>query len=143
MPSTRTVLLKRVYDEPADSDGFRVLVDRLWPRGLTKLGARLDAWLRDLAPSNELRKLFHAHPERWQDFRQRYLTELREPSAGIALQKLYEVLDQEKAVSLLFASKQTDRNNATVLKEIVEGVRKPPKGTGAGSRAQARKRAKR
>jgi uncharacterized protein YeaO (DUF488 family) len=143
MPSTRTVLLKRVYDEPADSDGFRILVDRLWPRGLTKQEARLDAWLRDLAPSNELRKWFHAHPERWQDFRQKYLTELREPPAGIALQKLYEVLDQEKAVSLLFASKQTDRNNATVLKEIVEGVRKPPKGTGAGARAQVRKRARR
>lgn len=144
MPSTRTVLLKRVYDEPADSDGIRVLVDRLWPRGLTKQEARLDAWLRDLAPSNELRKWFHAHPERWQDFRQRYLTELRTPAAAVALQKLYDLLDGDRTVSLLFASKQTDRNNATVLKEIVDGMKKPPKGTGAGAtRAQVRKRARR
>jgi uncharacterized protein YeaO (DUF488 family) len=143
MPSTWTVLLKRVYDEPADSDGFRVLVDRLWPRGLTKQKARLDAWLRDIAPSNELRKWFHAHPERWQDFRQRYLTELRTPAASVALQKLYDLLDGERTVSLLFASRKTDQNNATVLKEIVEGMKKPPKGTGAGARAQVRKRARR
>ncbi len=142
MVPTRTIALKRVYDEPAGSDGFRILVDRLWPRRLTKQEARIDTWLRDLAPSNELRKWFHAHPERWQDFRQRYLTELRTPSAVVALQKLYDVLDQEKVVSLLFASKQTERNNATVLKEIVEGVKKPPKGTGAGARAQVRKRAR-
>jgi len=143
MVTTRTIALKRVYDEPADSDGFRVLVDRLWPRGLTKQEARIDTWLRDLAPSNELRKWFHTHPERWQDFRQKYLTELRTPSAAVALKTLYDVLDQEKVVSLLFASKQTDRNNATVLKEIVEGMKKPPKGTGAGARAQVRKRARR
>jgi|SRR5438876_460887 len=142
MPSTRTVLLKRVYDEPADSDGFRVLVDRLWPRGLTQQTSRIDAWLRDLAPSNELRKWFHAHPEQWRDFRQKYLTELRTPSAAVALQKLYDILDGERTVSLLFASKKTDQNNATVLKEIVEGMKKPPKGTGA-ARAQARKRARR
>ena len=142
MVPARTIVLKRVYDEPAASDGIRILVDRLWPRGLTKRDARVDAWLRDLAPSNELRKWFHAHSEQWWEFRQRYLAELRTPLATDALQELYDVLDRERTVSLLFASKRTDQNNATVLKEIVEGIKKPPKGTGEG-RAQVRKRAKR
>jgi len=143
MVPSRTIVLKRVYDEPAPSDGIRVLVDRLWPRGLTKQHALVDAWLRDLAPSNELRKWFHAHPEQWREFRQRYLTELRTPLATGALQKLYDMLERDGKVSLLFASKRTDQNNATVLKEIVEGTKKPPKGTGEGARAQVRKRATR
>jgi uncharacterized protein YeaO (DUF488 family) len=138
------IALKRVYDEPSDSDGFRVLVDRLWPRGLTKAAARIDLWLRDLAPSNDLRKWFHAHREHWKEFRQKYLTELHAPAAEKALKQLYESLDGEGAVTLLFASKNTDQNNATVLKEFVEGMKKPPKGTGdqrARAQAQKRKRA--
>ena len=71
MVSSR-IALKRVYDEPSDLDGFRVLVDRLWPRGLTKAAAHIDLWLRDLAPSNDLRKWYHAHPEHWKEFRQKY-----------------------------------------------------------------------
>ena len=142
MVPTRTVLLKRVYDEPASSDGIRVLVDRLWPRGLSKQEARIDVWLRDLAPSNELRKWFHANPEQWQEFRRRYLTELKTPTAAAAIEKLYELLDREEIISLLFASKKTEQNNAIVLKEFVEGMKKPPKGTGEGSRA-LRKRARR
>jgi len=140
MLPTRTVLLKRVYDEPAVSDGIRVLVDRLWPRGLTKQDARIDVWLRDLAPSNELRKWFHTNPEQWQQFRKRYLTELKAPAAAAAIEKLYDLLLREDKVSLLFASKKAEQNNATVLKEFVEGMKKPPKGTGEGSRA-LRKRA--
>jgi len=140
MVSSR-IALKRVYDEPSDSDGFRVLVDRLWPRGLTKAAARIDLWLRDLAPSNELRKWFHAHPEHWKDFRQKYVAELHALAAEKALKQLYEILDRERAVTLLFASKKTDQNNATVLKEFVEGMKKPPKGTGdQRARVQKRKR---
>jgi uncharacterized protein YeaO (DUF488 family) len=140
MVSSR-IALKRVYDPPSDSDGFRVLVDRLWPRGLTKAVARIDLWLRDLAPSNELRKWFHAHPEHWKEFRQKYLAELHTPAAEKALQQLYDVLDSERAVTLLYASKQTEQNNATVLKEFVEGIKKPPKGTGdQRARVQKRKR---
>jgi uncharacterized protein YeaO (DUF488 family) len=140
MVSSR-IALKRVYDPPSDSDGFRVLVDRLWPRGLTKAVARIDLWLRDLAPSNELRKWFHAHPEHWKEFRQNYLAELHTPAAEKALQQLYDVLDSERAVTLLYASKQTEQNNATVLKEFVEGIKKPPKGTGdQRARVQKRKR---
>ena len=141
MVSSR-IALKRVYDDPSDSDGSRVLVDRLWPRGLSKAVARIDLWLRDLAPSNELRKWFHAHPEHWKEFRQRYLAELHAPAAEKALQQLYEALDRERTVTLLFASRQTEQNNATVLKEFVEGMKKPPKGTGdQRARVQKRKRA--
>jgi uncharacterized protein YeaO (DUF488 family) len=135
MVPTRTVLLKRVYDEPAVSDGLRILVDRLWPRGLSKQEARIDVWLRDLAPSNELRKWFHANPEQWQEFRRRYLTELKTPAAAAAIEKLYELLAQEKTISFLFASKKTEQNNATALKEFVEGMKKPPRGTGKRSRS--------
>ena len=138
MVSSR-IALKRVYDEPSDLDGFRVLVDRLWPRGLTKAAAHIDLWLRDLAPSNDLRKWYHAHPEHWKEFRQKYLAELHSPAAEKALQQLYDILDSERAVTLLFASKQTAQNNATVLKEFVEGMKKPPKGTG-DQRARVQKR---
>jgi uncharacterized protein YeaO (DUF488 family) len=138
MVSSR-IALKRVYEEPSGSDGFRILVDRLWPRGLTKAAARVDLWLRDLAPSNELRKWFHANPEHWKEFRQKYLAELHAPAAEKALQQVYDVLERERAITLLFASKQTDQNNATVLKEFVEGMKKPPKGTG-DQRARAQKR---
>ena len=141
MVSSR-IALKRVYDDPSDSDGSRVLVDRLWPRGLSKAVASIDLWLRDLAPSNELRKWFHAHPEHWKEFRQEYLAELHAPAAEKALQQLYEALDRERTVTLLFASKQTEQNNATVLKEFVEGMKKPPKGTGdQRALVQKRKRA--
>lgn len=142
MSLSQRISLKRVYDQPADSDGFRILVDRLWPRGLSKQDARIDAWLRDLAPSNELRKWFHAHPEHWAEFRNRYLAELRTSQAEKALAQLYELLDRERGVTLVFASKNADQNNATVLKEFLEGMKKPPRGTGEQkARMQKRKRA--
>ena len=76
------VALKRAYDAASASDGLRVLVDRLWPRGISRDEARIDAWLRDLAPSDELRRWFHARPAQWLAFRKRYLEELHEPSAA-------------------------------------------------------------
>ncbi len=139
MPAAGRIHVKRVYDEPSALDGLRVLVDRLWPRGLTKEAARVDLWLRDLAPSNELRKWFHANPEFWSDFRRKYLAELRAPEAEEALKTLYDLLDRQRALTLLFASKKTDQNNATVLKEFVQGMKKPPTGTG-DHRAGAQKR---
>ena len=136
-----TVVLKRVYEEPSPQDGARVLVDRLWPRGLTKEDAALDAWLRDLAPSDELRKWFHAHPQQWSKFRERYLKELSNQAAHDALQKLYELKEKRRRVTLLYASKNEEHNNAVVLKQLVEGDRKPPTGTGP-IRAAAAKRAR-
>ncbi len=137
-----TIALKRVYAEPSPQDGARVLVDRLWPRGLTKDAAALDAWLKDLAPSDELRKWFHAHPQQRSKFREQYLRELSAPAAHDALQKLYELKDERRRLTLLFASKNEEYNNAVVLKQLVEGDRKPPTGTGP-IRAVTTKRAAR
>jgi uncharacterized protein YeaO (DUF488 family) len=128
-----TVALKRVYEPASRSDGARVLVDRLWPRGVKKSEAAVDEWLRDLAPSNELRKWYHTQPDQWTEFRKRYLRELARPQADADLQKLYKLLGRRKRLTLLYASKNETRNNATVLKELLEGIRKPPTGTGRGA----------
>ena len=133
------VALKRVYAEPSPQDGARVLVDRLWPRGLKKSDAALDAWLKDLSPSNELRKWFHAHPQQWSKFREKYLKELTTEAANTALQRLYELQKKRRRLTLLFASKNEERNNAVVLKQLLDGERKPPTGTGP-IRAAATKR---
>ncbi len=133
------VTVKRVYEGAAASDGTRVLVDRLWPRGLTKQSAAVDAWLRDLAPSNELRKWFHAQPERWEEFRKRYLRELSGSRAYAALDKLYDFARRGK-LTLLYASKNEERNNATILRDILEGARKPPTGTGPAAAGAVRVR---
>jgi uncharacterized protein YeaO (DUF488 family) len=127
-----SVAVKRVYEGPLRSDGTRVLVDRLWPRGLSKDRAALDAWLRDLAPSDELRKWFHRHPQIWSAFRKRYLNELTRPEAITALDQLYDLERRSKHLTLLFASKSEERNNATVLRDLLLGMRKPPTGTGSG-----------
>ena len=131
--------IKRVYLKPSADDGARVLVDRLWPRGLTKQAAKLDAWLKELAPSNELRKWFHEHPQQKSKFRERYLQELCSEAAGTALEQLYEIRNQHPRLTLLFASKNEDYNNATVLRELVDGERKPPTGTGPVRAASARR----
>lgn len=127
-----SVTVKRVYEEPSRTDGTRVLVDRLWPRGVSKQKAALDAWLRDLAPSDELRKWFHEHPEIWTAFRKRYLKELTSPQAAAALEKLYELARGPKQLTLIFSSRNEERNNATVLRDLLLGMRKPPTGTGPG-----------
>lgn len=128
-----TVAIKRVYEAVRRTDGVRVLVDRLWPRGLTKAEAAIDEWLRDLAPSNELRQWYHARPGEWQAFRKKYLKELAQPERQEGLRRLYELAHQKKRLTLLFASKNETLNNAVVLKELLEGMRKPPTGTGPGA----------
>ena len=125
-----TVLLKRVYAAPSPQDGVRVLVDRLWPRGLKKEDVALDAWLRELAPSNELRKWFHAHPQQWSKFCEKYLKELTCEAANAELEKLYELQKKHRRLTLLFASRNEEQNNALVLKQLLDGGRKPPTGTG-------------
>lgn len=128
-----TVTIKRVYEASKRNDGVRVLVDRLWPRGLTKEKAAIDEWFRDLAPSNELRQWYHARPEEWQAFRKKYLKELAQPECEEGLRRLYELAHQKKRLTLLFASRNETLNNAVVLKELLEGARKPPTGTGPGA----------
>ncbi len=134
-----TVALKRVYEPAKRADGVRVLVDRLWPRGLTKERAAVHEWLRDLAPSDELRKWFHAQPDHWQMFRKRYLKELARPEAEAELRQLYLLAHKRKQLTLLFASRNDEHNNALVLKQLLDGMRKPPTGTGPGAvRSQRR-----
>ena len=110
-----------------------MLVDRLWPRGLTKAKAAIDEWLRDLAPSDELRRWYHARPEHWREFRKKYLKELAQPEAEASLFRLYKLAQKRRQLTLLFASKNETNNNAVVLKELLDGSRKPPTGTGPGA----------
>ena len=135
-----TVSIKRVYEPAQSGDGVRVLVDRLWPRGLTKAKASIDEWLRNLAPSNELRRWYHARPGEWEAFRKKYLKELTQPEPQEALRRLYDLAHNKKQLTLLFASKNESLNNAVVLKELLEGKRKPPTGTGPGAIHAMRKR---
>ena len=132
------VAVKRVYEKPARADGTRVLVDRLWPRGMTKVGAAVDSWLRDLAPSDDLRKWFHARPGAWSHFRKRYMKELGKPEAARALDQLYRLASRRKRLTLLFASRNEEHNNAVVLRDLLEGMRKPPTGTGPARAAKQR-----
>lgn len=125
------ISLKRVFDKPARSDGARVLVDRLWPRGVSKESAKLTVWLRELAPSNELRLWYHSRPSQWLAFKKRYLHELRAPEASAALEQLYQLVASHAHVTLLYASRNLEQNNATVLKELMDGSRKPPSTSGA------------
>ena len=112
------IKLKRVYDPYADSDGKRILVDRLWPRGIKKEDARIDLWLKDIAPSDELRKWFSHDPSKWQEFKKRYRKELEDRQETI---RDLRTEARRKTVTLLFAAKDTERNNAVALKEIIEG----------------------
>ncbi len=140
------VALKRVYDPPSRGDGARVLVDRLWPRGVSKEAARLTEWLKDIAPSDELRKWYHARPAQWLAFRRRYMHELRAPEASSALERLHEIAESHAIVTLLFGSRNLEHNNATVLKDLLEGMRKPPTSSGpvrAAAAGRARARGKR
>ena len=137
------VEVKRVYEKPSTFDGTRVLVDRLWPRGLVKNQAEIDTWLREVAPSDSLRTWFHSHPKEWSSFRRRYLKELSSPEATSALHELYDLAHGRKQLTLLFSSRNEEHNNAVVLKDLLNGMRKPPTGTGpAGARVARRPQAK-
>ena len=106
------VKAKRVYDEPADSDGTRVLVDRIWPRGLTKERAAVDVWLKDIAPTTELRKWFGHDPARWKEFERRYWKELDRNTAAVA--QLRELVDRGP-VTLLYGARDEAHNDAVAL----------------------------
>lgn len=113
------IKLKRVYEKPAPTEGRRILVDRLWPRGLRKEDARIDEWLKDIAPSDSLRKWFGHKEERWEQFRKRYREELNEEQKIKALQKLRRE-GQRRTLTLLFGAKDTKHNNAVVLSELLK-----------------------
>jgi uncharacterized protein YeaO (DUF488 family) len=111
------IKLKRAYDKPAKDDGERILVERLWPRGLTKEQAKLDLWLKDVAPSTELRKWFGHDPDRWIEFRQRYLKELRQNADLI---KLLKRKAKEGTITLIYAARDEEHNGALVLKQFLQ-----------------------
>jgi uncharacterized protein YeaO (DUF488 family) len=132
------VVVKRVYEAASLADGVRVLVDRLWPRGLKKEDAAVKFWLREIAPSNELRQWFHANPEGWRMFRKRYLKELVGEAASAAVKKLHHLAEGKRRVTLLYASRKEEHNNATVLKELLEGMPKPPSSVGRAALERGR-----
>ena len=123
MTSPKALFLKRIYEAPAPADGTRILVDRLWPRGIAKDKARIDLWLRDIAPSDALRKRFHAKPEDWDAFRAAYAAELEDDAARAAVATLLEHL-KRGPVTLLYAARDERRNNAVALKAWLEDERK-------------------
>ncbi|HEY3859843.1 MAG TPA: DUF488 family protein [Gammaproteobacteria bacterium] len=108
------VHIKRIYLKPEKADGCRILVDRLWPRGLSKQKAKVDLWLRDIAPSTRLRKWYDHDPERWAEFQRRYRAELKLEKD--AVQELKALLKTHKTATLLFSSKEERLNNAAALK---------------------------
>jgi len=111
--------LKRIYDPPEPRDGYRVLVDRLWPRGLTREKAAIDEWAKDVAPSNELRRWFGADVSKWPEFERRYRAELTAPELQPQLAQLRK-LAKSKTVTLLFAKRDEHHNNAETLKAVLE-----------------------
>lgn len=119
--------IRRVYEPPEPADGYRVLVDCFWPRGLTKESARIDAWRRDLAPSDALRRWFGHDPARWPAFRERYRAELLSPSRRTLLDELACRM-REGTVTLLFAARDAARNNAVVLAEVLGAIAADPHG---------------
>jgi uncharacterized protein YeaO (DUF488 family) len=111
--------IKRVYEPAAKDDGLRVLVDRLWPRGLAKDKARVDQWLKDVAPSDTLRRRFHGHPAKWEEFVAAYGRELAQEPALSALMNL-RALMRKQPVTLLYAARDEAHNNAVALKKFLE-----------------------
>jgi uncharacterized protein YeaO (DUF488 family) len=107
------VKTKRIHDKPAKSDGLRILVDRLWPRGIGKAEAGVDRWAKDIAPSHELRKWFAHDPKRWQEFQKRYRAELKENRQ--AVDELVAWIGRRRNVTLVYAAKDTEHNHAQVL----------------------------
>jgi uncharacterized protein YeaO (DUF488 family) len=108
---------KRIYDPPSEADGLRVLVDRLWPRGLSRERAHIDLWLKEIAPSHELRKWFRHEPDKWQAFATRYRDELRDRP-----EQIRHLLDAARAgpLTLLYSARDRERNQALILRDIVQ-----------------------
>jgi len=111
--------IKRVYQAPDAGDGIRVLVDRLWPRGLSRERAQIDLWLKEISPSDGLRRRYHGDPTAWEDFKTAYYTELEQPPAQSGVRDLLDRL-RRAPVTLLFAARDETRNNAVALKEWLD-----------------------
>lgn len=111
--------IKRIYEKKEDSDGYRVLIDRLWPRGVKKEEAHIDLWLKEIAPSTNLRKWFHHEPEKWPEFKKRYHQELNKNKSLIE-----DLLQKPEPLTLLYSAKDEKHNNAVVLQEYLSELMK-------------------
>ena len=120
MAKSRTIKIKRIYDPPADDDGFRVLVDRLWPRGIKKVDAKVDLWAKQIAPTTELRKWFDHDPRKWSGFKKRYFAELDAGPPG-----LDELVSRASAsvLTLVFSARDEQHNQAIALRDYLNGLR--------------------
>jgi uncharacterized protein YeaO (DUF488 family) len=112
------IRIKRIYETVAEEDGFRILIDRLWPRGIKKEKAKIDMWLKEVAPSNELRKWFSHDPEKWEEFKKKYAEELA--SKQELLKKMRQIEKEKGTITLLYSARGTEHNNAVALKIILE-----------------------
>jgi uncharacterized protein YeaO (DUF488 family) len=112
------IKIKRVYDPPSNDDGSRILVDRLWPRGMSKEKAKLDFWIKEIAPTNELRHWYGHEPENWEEFQKRYEKELE--SKQDLIDQIKKTEDVKGTVTLVYSSAEKKRNNAAALKELLE-----------------------
>lgn len=111
------IKIKRVYSPAQENDGFRILVDRLWPRGVSKIKAELDLWMKDIAPSNELRKWFNHDPLRWDEFQIKYREELKEKKE--LLKQIKDLEKDKSTITLVYGAKDEEHNNAVVIKDIL------------------------
>lgn len=110
------IKLKRIYEKPEKSDGYRILVDRLWPRGVSKEKAALDLWLKEIAPTGDLRKWFSHDPKKWPEFQKRYIRELRDNHKAVSQ---LAAMTQKGTITLLYAAKDEEHNEAIIIKDFV------------------------
>lgn len=125
-PADLQIRFRRAYEPPSQEDGLRVLVERLWPRGLSKDRAAIHLWLRDIAPSPALRTWYGHDPAKWEEFRRRYRAELAQ--SGEPLERLRQLLSEHTTVTFVFAARDEARNSAVVLKEFLAGARRGGRG---------------
>lgn len=114
------IKIKRAYQPLERSDGLRILIDRLWPRGIKKEDANFHVWLKEIAPSNQLRKWFNHEPEKWEEFRKKYKSELKDSAA---LKELLALIKNQKIITLIYSAKDEQHNQALVLKGFLEETR--------------------
>ena len=117
-----TVFIKRIYEQPTAEDGYRILIDRLWPRGIKKVDAEIDEWLKEVAPSTELRKWFNHEPEKWKVFTEKYARELQ---ASPAYKSLQSLIEQHGCVTLVYAARDEQFNHAAALQQMLRTDIKP------------------
>lgn len=117
----KTIKTKRVYEEPKESDGVRILTERLWPRGVSKERADLDQWMKGIAPSHELRKGFDHDPDKWEEFKEKYRREL---FGSEHVEELLDIIKENENVTLIYASKDEENNSTMVLKAFLEDLLK-------------------